>query len=158
PNYQEILAKARLHAPGDILGLDSVIFCGHSGRNVARAAIAYPGGVLRVLIKREHVVTLKERLANLFEGFGFVSKSRREVRTLDALQEAGIAVPQWVAHGADQSGCAFLVLGECTGALELSEFLPRLQSPRERAAWITRLGCELAAIHQAGFHHPDLYS
>lgn len=157
-DYQQVLTNAGLHTPADILHLDSVIFCGHPGRNVARASLIHPGGELQLLIKREHGVSYKERLANLADGFGFVSKSQREAMTLSSLRAGGIEVPQWIAHGRDRSGCAFLVLRECVGAMDLRTFLSRLQSVRDRADWIKRLGRELATIHESGFDHPDLYA
>jgi tRNA A-37 threonylcarbamoyl transferase component Bud32 len=158
PDYQATLANAGLRTPEDVLRLHSVIFCGHPSRNVARASIPCSEGAVRLLIKREHVVTLKERFANLAGGFGFVSKSHREAATIDALKSAGIRVPRWIAHGADQTGCAFLVLEECVHALDVRRFLQTLPASQARSVWTARLGRDLAMIHQAGFDHPDLYS
>ena len=158
PDYAQELANAGFHTAEHLLRLESVIFCGHPGRNVARASIVTQSRVLRLLIKREHSVPLRERLVNLAGGFGLASKSRREAMTLTALQAAGITVPEWIAHGEDQAGCAFLVLRECTGAVDMRAYCARATSKAERLRWASILGRELAAIHEAGFDHPDLYS
>jgi Lipopolysaccharide kinase (Kdo/WaaP) family len=158
PDFRQDFVAAGLQTAEDLLRLDSVIFCGHPGRNVGRISIPTQAGVLRLLIKREHRVPLKERLANFVGGFGFASRSKREALTLSALQAAGIPVPEWIAHGEDRSGCAFLILRECTGAVDMRLHLARLTSHGDRSSWAGYLGRKLAAIHQAGFDHPDLYS
>ena len=158
PDYRSTLADAGLHAAEDVLRLDSVIFCGHPGRNVARATLSTRSGPLPLLIKREHAVPIRERLANWAAGFGLASKSKREAMTLSLLQAAGIPVPEWIAHGEDEAGVAFLVLRECTGAVDMRLYLEGLDSKRGRIDWASALGRELAALHQAGFDHPDLYS
>ncbi len=158
PDYRSDLSNAGLDTAEKLLRLDSVIFCGHPGRNVGRASISTPSGMLRLLIKREHRVPFVERLTNLAGGFGLASKSKREAITLSALTAAGIPVPKWIAHGEDYAGSAFLILRECEGAVDVRLHLARLRSSRDRSIWAAQLGRDLAAIHQAGFDHPDLYS
>ncbi len=158
PDYRAVLADAGVQTAEDFLRLDSVIFCGHPGRNVGRASMATPSGVLRFLIKREHRVPFLGRLSNLAAGFGLASKSKREAITLSALEAAGIPVPKWIAHGEDDAGSAFLILRECEGAVDMRLHLARTTSSRERSVWAGQLGRDLAMIHQAGFDHPDLYS
>jgi tRNA A-37 threonylcarbamoyl transferase component Bud32 len=158
PDYSQALNAAGIRAAEDILRLKSVVFCGHPGRNVARARLLTSMGELNLLIKREHSVQLKERLDSLASGFGFASKARREALTLTSVRQAGIPAPQWIAHGEDATGCAFLVLLECTEAIDLRAHLRCLTDPAIRKAWARRLGQTIAAIHEAGFDHPDLYA
>ena len=158
PDYRSELAEAGIHAAEDVLRLDSVIFCGHPGRNVARASLSTRSGPLPLLIKREHAVPCMERLANWVGGFGLASKSKREAMTLSLLKKASIPVPEWIAHGEDEAGVAFLVLRECTGAVDMRLYLEALNSKDARIGWASVLGRELGALHQAGFDHPDLYS
>ncbi|HEV8062375.1 MAG TPA: lipopolysaccharide kinase InaA family protein [Gemmataceae bacterium] len=158
PDYRTVLADAGMQTAEDFLRLDSVIFCGHPGRNVGRASISTPSGMLLLLIKREHRVPFVERLTNLAGGFGLASKSKREAVTLSSLAAAGISVPEWIAHGEDDAGSAFLILRECTGAVDMRLHLAQLRSSRDRSIWAAQLGRDLATIHQAGFDHPDLYS
>jgi tRNA A-37 threonylcarbamoyl transferase component Bud32 len=158
PDYRSELAHAGVHAAEDVLRLDSVIFCGHPGRNVARASLSTRSGPRALLIKREHAVPFRERLANWVHGFGLASKSKREAMTLSLLKAARIPAPEWIAHGEDEAGVAFLVLRECTGAVDMRLYLERLRTRDTRIGWASLLGRDLAALHQAGFDHPDLYS
>ncbi len=158
PDYRAILANAGLNRAEDILRLRAVVFCGHPGRNVSRAQIDTPDGPVRVLIKREHHVAFKERALNLVDGFGLASRSRREALTISELRSAGIAAPDWIAHGEDDGGCAFLILPEFTDAVDLRTYLRCISSSAERTSMVARLGHEIAAIHEAGFDHPDLYA
>ncbi len=158
PNYQQALTDAGMRTAEDILRLKSIVFCGHPGRNVARARLQTSMGELHLLIKREHSVQLKERLDSMANGFGFASKAKREAMTLSSVRNAGIPAPEWIAHGEDGSGCAFLVLRECTAAIDLRAHLRQLTHSADREAWARRLGRMIAAIHEAGFDHPDLYA
>jgi tRNA A-37 threonylcarbamoyl transferase component Bud32 len=158
PDYAQALNAAGIQTAEDILRLKSIVFCGHPGRNVSRARLLTSLGELNLLIKREHSVQLKERLDSLASGFGFASKARREALTLSSVRQAGIPAPPWIAHGEDATGCAFLVLLECTGAIDLRAHLRCLTDPATRQAWARRLGRTIAAIHEAGFDHPDLYA
>src|SRR5262249_28265580 len=93
-------------------------------------------------------------------GFGFVSKSCREVALLHSLQQAGIHCPDWIAVGADDQGRAFLLLRELTEAKDLRVFLQDhgQAPPIRRRRFAGKLGEALAQLHNAGFDHPDLYS
>src|SRR5262249_39838642 len=93
-------------------------------------------------------------------GFGFVSKSHREALTLQKLAAAGLDCPEWIAHGIDHSGKAFLLIRELEGALELRQYLQQFSTGQEsqRKRFIQRLAQRIATLHNAGFDQPDLYS
>ena len=75
-------------AQGEIIG-------GHRTRNVARVEI----GPLRGFLKREYRTPLKDYFESWWAGWGFVSKSLREARTLQALRASGIECPKVLAAG-----------------------------------------------------------
>src|SRR5438552_16986 len=160
PRYRQVLEQQGLVAPSCFLEMPSVIICGHTDRNVARVTLGTGPTALRALLKREHRVPWKERLRNAAAGFGFVSKSGREAALLHGLQHAGVRCPEWIAVGADDQGRAFLLLRELTEARDLRLFLQdhRHALPDRRRRFARRLGKILAALHNAGFDHPDLYS
>jgi tRNA A-37 threonylcarbamoyl transferase component Bud32 len=154
--YREVLAQQGLHTPEDFLGLPCVIVCGHPDRHVARTEV----GAIRAFLKREHRVRWKERILNVLDGFGFVSKSYREALILRELERQSVGCPEWIAVGEDRKGRAFLLLGELKGAVEIRIFLrdSLAARPLERPSFFRKLGETLAHLHHAGFHHPDLYS
>ncbi|HXG13053.1 MAG TPA: lipopolysaccharide kinase InaA family protein [Gemmataceae bacterium] len=156
PRYRDFLARHGLTAPGHFLDLPGVIISGHPDRHVCQVTV----GGLRALLKREHRVPVKDRLAGAAAGYGLVSKSYREALTLQALKRAGVPCPEWLAAGEDERGRAFLLVKEVAGGLDLRLFLrDRLAaSPAARRRFARRLGEALARIHRAGFDHPDLCS
>src|SRR6185437_2145150 len=97
-------------------------------------------------LKREHRTRWRDRLANAWAGFGFVSKSCREYRLLQALAAAGVGCPEPVAAGEDGRGRAFLLLREVSGGRDLRAFLAGL-APHERRRAARRLGGALARLH-----------
>src|SRR5205085_7180271 len=111
-------------------------------------------------LKCEHRVRMRDRIINTFAGFGPVSKAAREAQTLDRLHTLGIGCPDWVAHGQDARGRAFLVVGALTGFQELRRFLNEHQELpgglRRRLS--EALGMALARVHDAGYVHADLLS
>src|SRR5207244_7864122 len=111
-------------------------------------------------LKREHRVLWRDRLRSAAAGFGFASLAVREDRTLTALRTAGVACPEWMAAGEDDHGRAFLLLAALPGTVDLRQYLrDRAGSPPAvRYRFARRLGAALAAIHAAGFDHPDLYA
>jgi len=139
-----------------LIALPGLIVTGHPGRHVARVAI----GDTTAYLKREHRVLWRDRLRSAVAGFGFSSLAVREARTLEALHRAGVACSDWMAAGEDDHGRAFLLLLALPGAVDLRQFLRDRQdaAPHERYRFARRLGAALAAIHQAGFDHPDLYA
>jgi tRNA A-37 threonylcarbamoyl transferase component Bud32 len=142
-------ARALLDLPGEIVG-------GHPDRHVVRVVLDTGRGRLVGYLKREHRVSLRDRVANACAGFGFVSKSLREAQTLGQLRAAGVPVPRVLAYG-ECGGRAFLLVQALPGYRDLREIL--------RTGWCTswqrrllarRLGRMLARVHAAGFDMPDL--
>src|SRR5439155_4940842 len=119
PRYRELLESAGLTTPEAFLALPSVILSGHPDRNVGRVRIGTGRNSVQAFLKREHRVPWKERLVNVWQGFGNVSKSEREAMTLRALKENGIPCSDWLAVGEDESGTAFLLVRELEEAVDL---------------------------------------
>jgi tRNA A-37 threonylcarbamoyl transferase component Bud32 len=159
PRYRQDLQWQGLTSAEDFANLPSVIISGHPDRNVARVRLrGCP--LANVLIKREHRILWKDRLQNAAAGFGFVSKSHREAVTLRRLALAKVSCPEWIAHGVDDRGGAFLLVGEISDAKELRWHLRDLQGADRcaRRRFLQQLGEQIAALHNAGFDQPDLYS
>ncbi len=138
-------AQAFLEIPGEIVS-------GHPNRHVMR--IVLDDGRTAYL-KREHRIRWRFRLRNWRANFGFVSNSVREGRIVQAAEEKGLPVPNWLAFGADGRGRAFLLLEEAGRAVELPRAWPAIDCPESLAI---RLGRTCAEIHEAGVDHPDLYA
>jgi tRNA A-37 threonylcarbamoyl transferase component Bud32 len=154
PSYADLMHRLNLRTPNDFLSLPAVIVSGHPDRNVGRITL----DAMPAFIKREHRVRWRDRLGSWLGGYGFESKSAREARTLSALRQAGVGCPEWLAHGEDDAGCAFLIVRALNGAVELPQHLHAARSVTERRRPARRLGEALARMHAAGFDHPDLYS
>jgi tRNA A-37 threonylcarbamoyl transferase component Bud32 len=156
PRFRELLERHGLTSAGSLAALPGLIVSGHPSRNVARVTI----GDTIAYLKREHRVQWRDRLRSAVAGFGFASLAVREARVLATLHAAGIPCPEWIAAGEDDHGRAFLLLAALPGTADLREFLHenRSATPRERYRFARRLGAMLAAIHNAGFDHPDLYA
>ena len=154
PRYREILLRQGLEKAEDFLRLSGVIYCGHPDRHVAQLTLSES---LSVFLKKEHQVRWRDRLASFLAGFGFVSKSWRELATDHKLEQAGIHRPEVIAAG-ETSGQAFLLLREVPDAVELRSFLENETDPLIRCRLARRLGQELARMHAAGIDHPDLVS
>src|SRR5262249_11884568 len=116
PYYREELARHGLRTPADFLALSGVICCGHPDRHVARLSLGEGPAALGLFLKKEHRVRWKDRLANAWAGFGFVSKAYREYLFLRELAGAGVRCPEPVAAGEDGRGRAFLLVREVGGA------------------------------------------
>lgn len=157
PRYREWLHRLGLRAAEDFLRLSGVIVCGHPDRHVARITLADGGRAISLFLKKEHRVRLRDRLANLLGGFGFVSKTYKERTLLAELARRRIASPQVIAAG-ESGGQAFLLARDMERATDLRRFLQENQSPRMRRQLARQLGAELARIHQSGLAHRDLYA
>lgn len=158
PKDQTYLGQQGLTEPAHFLALPGVIVTGHPQRHVLQLTLGAGASALPVFLKKEHRVAWKDRLANAWAGFGFVSKSRREAATLQALAQAGISCPEWIAAGEDATGQAFLLVREWTGGLDLRHFLQQPFPAADRRRWAQSLGETLARLHATGFNHPDLNS
>jgi tRNA A-37 threonylcarbamoyl transferase component Bud32 len=160
PKYQDLLRRHGLVGAGQFLRLPAVVISGHPDRHVAQVSLGAGSDAVAAFLKREHLVWWKDRLAGAWAGFGLVSKSYREARTLRALHQAGLPCPEWIAAGEDEGGRAFLLVRELTGFLDLRLFLEQRRSatPAERLRLARGLGEAVARVHAAGFDHPDLYA
>jgi tRNA A-37 threonylcarbamoyl transferase component Bud32 len=160
PRYQAFLEQRGLAGAEPLLALPAVVVSGHPDRNVARVTLGRGPSALSAFLKREHRVPWRDRLANAWAGFGWVSKSHREFQVLRALGEAGVGCPEAIAAGEDKNGRAFLLVRELTEACELRVFLQKRLAgePGSRRHLARRLGEAVARFHEAGFDHPDLYS
>jgi heptose I phosphotransferase len=160
PRYRSFFRQRGLTDPEHFLALPGStphIVSGHPDRHVARVSFG-PGSPFALgFLKREHRVTWKVRLGNALAGFGLVSRSLREARTLQALEREGILGPEWLAAGEDGRGRAFLLVREVP-SVELRAFLGAETDPARRRRVADNLGRTLARLHNAGFHHPDLYA
>ncbi len=160
PVYRDVLEQQGLISPEMILALPAVIISGHPDRNVAEVTIGTGPSALAAFLKQEHRVLWRDRIRNVWAGFGWVSKSYREYLTLRAAHEAGVGCPEWIAVGKDRQGRAFLLLRKLNGTVDLRWYLrERLAAPvTQRRRFAQELGQTLARMHAAGFDHPDLYS
>jgi hypothetical protein len=166
PRYRDMLQRLGLKNPQDFLELPSIIVGGHSDRNVARVTLgnhqskpcSTPGTL--AYLKREHRVPWSDRLANAWAGFGWCSTSYREALVLRAMREQGVGCPEFLAAGEDESGRAFLLVGELSESMDLRSFLRGTHHAGSlvRRRFASELGETLAQLHDAGFNHPDLYS
>jgi hypothetical protein len=155
--YQGVLERWDLRTASDFFNLPGVIVSGHPDRHVMRVELGEAPNTIRAFLKREHRVAWKDRLLNSFAGFGPISKSHREARTLQAVQPAGIVCPEWIAAGEDDGGRSFVLVREMTGAVEARHFLERpTTDPKVKRRFVLRLGQALARLHNAGFDNPDL--
>ena len=157
PRYRGWLARCGFSTPTAILDLPGEIVSGHPDRHVVRVSIRSGTGSRTVYLKREHHTGIRIRWKNARAGFGWVSRSEREGKTLETLEKIGLAAPQWIAYGADARGRSFLLVDELAGSIELRDMLADgdLQSA-ERRQIAMRLGRAIAEIHEAGFATPDL--
>jgi tRNA A-37 threonylcarbamoyl transferase component Bud32 len=155
PRFQERLSRKKLVSAAEFLRWPGTILCGHPDRHVLKIEVHDENSVLRGYLKKEHRVPWRDRLANAWAGFGFVSKSMREAQTLQAVAQAGIACPEVLAHGAVGSE-AFLLTREEPGLTDLRVYLQR--HPERSRAVARALGKALARMHAAGFEHGDLYA
>jgi tRNA A-37 threonylcarbamoyl transferase component Bud32 len=160
PRWRRRLARWGLTAAGDFLDLPGEVVSGHLDRHVRRVVLGHGRDRVVTFLKREHRVPWRDRLANAWAGFGWVSKSEREARLLRDLRHARVPAPPWVAYGADSNGRAFLLVRALPGATDLRTFLHRAGGS---SRWLLRelahrLGRLLARVHRTGFDCPDLWS
>jgi heptose I phosphotransferase len=158
PGWRRILREQGLSEPAQFLQLRALIVSGHPDRHVARVRLGAGPGAVMAYLKREHRVRWTSRLANALAGFGLVSRSLREARTLQALSREDLGGPEWLAAGEDGRGRAFLLVREVEDCVDLRSYLRDETDPARRIAVAQALGALLARLHDAGFEHPDLYA
>lgn len=158
PGYRSRLRQLGLTHPHHFLSLPSVTVSGHPDRNVSRLVLGQGAEAIPVFLKREHRVPWLVRLRNWLIGFGWVSRSLRECKILQALQREGLPCPDWIAAGEDDMGRAFLLLRGSAGARDLCQALRQERTIQGRRRLARFLGETLARLHHKGFTHPDLYA
>jgi heptose I phosphotransferase len=158
PGWRRFLREQGLSEPGQFLSLRALIVSGHPDRHVARVRLGSGDGAVMAYLKREHRVPWTSRMVNALAGFGLVSRSLREARTLQALSREDLGGPEWLAAGEDGRGRAFLLVREIEGSVDLRSLLRDETDPVRRLALAQALGTLLSRLHDAGFDHPDLYA
>ena len=88
PDYTDFLQRHGLRGPDDFLRLPGVIICGHPDRNVSRVTLGTGVDSVRAFLKKEHRVRWRDRFLNARAGFGFRSKSCREMALFRLLRQA----------------------------------------------------------------------
>src|SRR5438128_2067931 len=156
PRYRPLLDRLGLREVDDFLRLQAVIVCGHRHRHTAHLTLGAGETAVRAFLKREQATYWRDYVSSLWAGLGWVSRSSREGRMLQALQAAGFPCPEFIAAGEDDRGRAFLLVRELEGTEELRQILREPGGHRRSLA--RRLGRLLASVHDAGFWHADLYS
>jgi len=150
PDAAARLQALGLAAPADFLQAAGEIVSGHPDRHVRRIRPA--GSNVAFYLKRQHVVTRRERWRNWRAGFGWVSRSEREAIVLQQLEAKKLAAPRWAAFGEDGKGRAFLLVEELKGTMDLRRFLSSAShSQAERRRVAIRLGGMIGRYHRAGF-------
>jgi tRNA A-37 threonylcarbamoyl transferase component Bud32 len=158
PAHRASLRRLGLRRAEDFLGLPAVIVSGHPGRHVARVRLGEGQGAVTAFLKVEQRVGWTVRLGNLLAGFGWSSRSVRELAVLQALERGGLEGPRWLAAGADPAGREFLLVRGDPRGVDLATLLRGLSGPARRREVARRLGEALARFHDAGFVHHDLYA
>lgn len=157
PRYRAWLGKCGLNSASSILGLRGEVVGGHADRYVVRVSISSGVSGRIAFLKREHVRAVRSRFRNWLDGFGWISRCEREAAVLQKLEDLGLAAPQWLAHGEDAQGRAFLLVDNVAGAAPLLDSLTeyRLQD-EDRRLLAERIGRFLAECHAAKIGTPDV--
>ena len=153
PRYRSYLRRVGVGSAQAGYELPGEVVSGHADRHVVRVEL--PGKVC--YLKREHTASLRARWRNWLAGSGPVSRAAREAATLAALEARRLPGPQWLAHGADALGRAFLLVEELPRATELRTLLAdTMLSAKSRRRVLTDTAASLAELHAAGFPTPEL--
>ncbi len=157
PRYRAWLQKCGLNSAADVRALRGEVVCGHADRHVVKVELGSGISFRATYLKREHVVGRRAKFRNWLAGFGWISRAAREAATLGRLEKLGLPGPQWLAHGEDAQGRAFLLIEELADAVPLREFLADTGvSPDERNLLAERLGRALAECHAGQIGTPEL--
>ncbi len=153
PRYRSYLRRVGVESGQAGYDLPGEVVSGHADRHVVRVEL--PGKVC--YLKREHTASLRARWRNWLAGSGPVSRAAREAATLAALEARRLPGPQWLAHGADARGRAFLLVEELPRAAELRTLLADTTlSATSRRRILADTAASLAELHAAGFPTPEL--
>jgi len=153
PRYRSYLRRVGVVSGQAGYDLPGEVVSGHADRHVVRVEL--PGKVC--YLKREHTASRRARWRNWLAGFGPVSRAAREAMTLAALEAARLPGPQWLAHGHDALGRAFLLVEELPRAAELRALLADMTlSAKLRQRILADTAVSVAELHAAGFPTPEL--
>ncbi len=158
PHWRVFLRRNGLTEIRHFLDLTAVVVSGHPDRSVARATLTDGALTINVFLKREYRISWAVRLSGWAAGFGFVSRSLREARILEALGGEGVGCPEWLAAGEDGRGRAFLLVRETSGATDLRAWLSRETGPGARLRLARRWARPWPGCTRRDSAHPDLYS
>src|SRR5207248_258387 len=78
-------------------------------------------------LKREHRVPWRERLRNLWSGFGLASKSWREAQLLRDFSSRFDGCPEWIAAAELPDGQSFVLVREVSGGVPLPRLLDEMR-------------------------------
>lgn len=155
PRFADSLAARGIDTPAAFLDLPGEVVSGHPDRHVLRVEI--PGFSTAFYLKRQHVVSWRERLHNWRDGFGWMSRSEREANVLQQLGASGLPCPRWVAVGSDARGRAFLMVEEVADSTDLRSVLMDCNlSVHDRERLAERIGNLIGQLHASAFTTPDL--
>jgi hypothetical protein len=153
PRYRAFLRRVGVASGRAAYDLPGEVVSGHADRHVVRVEL--PGKAC--YLKREHTASRRAKWRNLFAGFGPVSRAAREAATLNALEARRLPGPQWLAHGEDARGHAFLLVEELCRSTELRALIgDDAVSVESRRRISTDIAASLADLHAAGFTTPEL--
>ncbi len=152
---RERLQKAGLRSFSDFLNLDGDILSGHPDRHVREIELSSPSESFHGYLKRQHRVPTSEKLLNLFQGFGFRSKSIREAELLLRLEpyELGARVVAW---GENRTGQSFVLVEECKDFVFWSSVYQNTDC-EGRSRLFQKTAETFARMHELGFDPLDLY-
>ena len=153
PRYRAFLRRVGIASGQAAYDLPGEVVSGHADRHVVRVEL--PGKAC--YLKREHTASRRAKWRNLVAGFGPVSRAARETATLNELEAGRLPGPQWLAHGEDARGHAFLLVEELSRATELRSLIADNAVSAKSRRWISSdIAVSLAALHAAGFTTPEL--
>ena len=152
PSESAAFDEQGLTTPEAFIALPGEIVSGHPDRHVMRVQL---GDRRFAYLKREHRIRWKVRFRNWRANFGAISKSVREGRVLQLIEERVLPGPRWLAFGETRDGRAFLLIEEAVAVVDLRQAWPDVDAPESLAIKLGRLCGEM---HAAGVDHPDLYS
>lgn len=147
PRWRARFSDSGLSSPADFLDLPGEVVGGHANRHVVRVRLDLGGRTITAYLKREHRLDWTDRVTG-------DSHSQREARVLRSLARG--PVPRWLAYGRDCDGRAFLLVRGESRASDLRSILHAGLPSGQRRRLAVAVGRAVAAVHRAGFVHPDL--
>jgi tRNA A-37 threonylcarbamoyl transferase component Bud32 len=157
PRYRAFLDRVGVTTGEAGYTLPGEVVSGHADRHAVRVVLRAGSAAKVCYLKREHTAGRLARLRHRVAGLGSVSRAAREAMTLQALEELRLPGPQWLAHGEDSAGRAFVLVEGLSRAVELRTLVSdTATSPTMRRAVAGAIAVSLADLHAAGVSTPDL--